>query len=442
MGLRGGRRSGLENEGEIGMKRIEEALRRADGVTEYKIVSTKVQSYELFWVHERLETVRRTDTTQMSVTVYARHDDCLGSSRFAVNAGMDDEALQNKIKLAVRQARLSKDKAYELPAAGVEEKIVPGNVGDMDPVALGAEVADTILGAAQDTGAQINALEIFVNRTVIRVKNSRGLDKTQTVNTVSYEAIPTCDSAGLSTELYEYVQVADWDKKTAAQKMRSRLQDVVARSKAQHVAVPPCAVVLNGAQLQELVGELIGTELDYAAVSLGRNVHEPGYDYQQGGNGDRLTVTVRGVIDGSAQSRYFDDDGTALVDRCVLQQGKLAALWGSNRYAQYCGGEPTGAVHCFDVQKGTADLNDLDGKVWLHCVDWSGLQVDLYNDYIGGEVRLAYLHEGDKCTPVTGIYVSGKLSELLPDMRLSAELDLVGGWRLPKYTILQGMSVL
>ena len=70
---------------------------------------------------------------------------------------------------------------------------------------------------------------------------------------------------------------------------------------------------------------------------------------------------------------------------------------------------------------GSLDAGDLEAAPYLQVVSMSGLQVDFYNDYIGGEVRLAYYHDGENCRPVTGISISGKLSQVLNTLRLSSE---------------------
>ena len=72
----------------------------------------------------------------------------------------------------------------------------------------------------------------------------------------------------------------------------------------------------------------------------------------------------------------------------------------------------------------------------------SGLQLDLYNDYIGGEIRLAYRHDGEKVTPVTGISMSAKLSDVLGSMRLSEKRDVSGSYEGPVRLLMKGVSVL
>ena len=71
----------------------------------------------------------------------------------------------------------------------------------------------------------------------------------------------------------------------------------------------------------------------------------------------------------------------------------------------------------------------------------SGLQVDAYNDYIGGEVRLAYYNDSNTITPVTGISITGSLSEVLSSIRLAKEVAVHDRYIGPKKAILSGMKI-
>ncbi len=61
---------------------LENLLRANAAVDDYKICSDKTESYELFFVHDKLETTRSTDTTETTVTVYVDHDGFRGDSSF------------------------------------------------------------------------------------------------------------------------------------------------------------------------------------------------------------------------------------------------------------------------------------------------------------------------------------------------------------------------
>ena len=77
----------------------------------------------------------------------------------------------------------------------------------------------------------------------------------------------------------------------------------------------------------------------------------------------------------------------------------------------------------------------------LEVLSMSGLQVDSYNDYIGGEVRLANYNDGNTITPVTGISITGKLSEVLNSIRLSKNIAVHDRYVGPEKAILSGMKI-
>ena len=58
---------------------------------------------------------------------------------------------------------------------------------------------------------------------------------------------------------------------------------------------------------------------------------------------------------------------------------------------------------------------------YLYVVSFSDFSMDSLSGYFGGEIRLAYLSDGEKVTPVTGGSVSGNLLELQKDMAFSTE---------------------
>ncbi|MBQ7306321.1 MAG: hypothetical protein IJW85_08940, partial [Clostridia bacterium] len=104
--------------------------------------------------------------------------------------------------------------------------------------------------------------------------------------------------------------------------------------------------------------------------------------------------------------------------------------------------KPSGSLRCAQVAPGTLPMADMKRQPCLDIVSMSGLQLDLYNDYIGGEIRLAYYFDGEKTVPVTGITMSAKLSEALSSMNLSTETGVSGEYDGPQRMLLKGIAVL
>lgn len=56
-------------------------------------------------------------------------------------------------------------------------------------------------------------------------------------------------------------------------------------------------------------------------------------------------------------------------------------------------------------------------------------------------MRLAYYHDGEKPIPITGVSISGKLSEVLNNIRLSKQTTLRDGYSGPEKAIANQMKI-
>lgn len=423
------------------MMDIRKLLKETDGVDQYQITSTKRESYELFFVHRKLETVRATDTLDMEVTVYVNHEGKLGSSTFAVYPSMTEEEAGEKITAAVNRAKLIFNEPWKLPEAGTFSAELPSNFKDCAPQDLAEKIAGAVFAADDMEGGSINALEVFLYQDTIRVENSQGLDKTQVRRHAMVEAIPTWNEDGTSVELYENVCFTDFDPKTLTVEIAAKLREVRDRQHAEKPETPlTCDVLLRDKELLSLATDL-ARDLNFASAYNHSALHKEGDDLQPGGDCDKLELTMRGRLPGSVRSAFFDADGVELSDRVLISGGKVVGRYGSNRFAQYLGEKPTGDLACVELERGTLREEKLTGP-YLDCVSLSGLQLDLYNDYIGGEIRLAYYHDGEKTRPVTGITMSASLSKVLASLRLSEDVVTANGYHGPMKGLLKDVSIL
>ncbi len=425
------------------MSVIQRLLEQNSELSGWRINETARTSYELFFVHRKLETVRATDTVSTNVTVYVDHDGKKGDSSFAVSTAMTENDIKQKIETAVRRAKLVFNEPYELPEGGEETAELPSNMKDQDPKELGKQIADAVFAADTVPGGSINACEIFLYRDNLRVVNSRGVNKTQQKHWVMIEAIPTFTEKEESVELYEDHRFTDFDPAKVTAEIARRMAEARDRFTAKKPQAPlEINVLLRPHEITDLLSELTG-DLDYGTVYMHANLHKIGDDLQEGGDGDKLTVTMKAQVPGSEESAFFDMDGAAFTDTCVIRDGVAAANYGSSRFGQYLGVEkPTGDLPCIHAEAGTLTQADMKKAPYLECASLSGLQLDLYNDYIGGEIRLAYYFDGEKTVPVTGISMSGKLSAVLASLRLSDRIVTEGAYEGPRYLMLKGMTVL
>lgn len=421
---------------------IEKILKENDTLDGYRIVTQKTESYEVFFVHRKLETVRATDTESTDVTVYVRHDGKLGDSAFTLYASMTEADAAAKVAAAASRALLVSNEPYELPEGGAGEFSLPTNFTDYAMPDLAAAVADAVFAADCLEGGSINATEIFLYKDTVRVRSSRGIDKTQVKYHAMIEAIPTWNEGGESVELYEDHRFTEFDPAAVTAEIGRKMREVRDRQSAVKPQTPMNVdVVLNPHEISSLLRN-ITRNMDYSTVYSHSNLYALGDDLQKDGTGDKLTVTMAGALEGSIHSAAFDGDGLELKPACVIRDGVVSSLFGGSRFAQYLKAEPTGYLNCVSLEPGTLTEDALANMTYLECVSLSGLQVDLRNDYIGGEIRLAYLHEGGRVTPVTGISMSAKVSAVLGSLGLSDTVTVSGTYRGPDKLLMRGVSIL
>ena len=423
------------------MKQIIAQLQANPQVSDYKIHLTKKESYESFFVKGKLETVRCTDTCDKVVTVYVDHDGYKGDSQFFVYPSTTEADLKELIEKAVQKAALLNNKMYQLPANQSGEYAVESNFATYTLSQLAGKIADSVFAANTLANADLNSVEIFVNRLTDTVCNSRGIHKTQVRYNAMVETIPTYNAEAESVELYQQYNFSAFDAETVKQEIAAKLQEVKSRaSAAKPEFAMDCKVVLNKQELGELFGT-ISRELNYGTVYAQAGVFHKGDAIQQAPTGDPITITMAGSVAGNVRSACFDSDGMTLKDMTIVQDGTAVAYYGDNRFGQYLEEMPTGNLRCLCVAPGSVDLQSLTSEPYLEVLSMSGLQVDTFTDYIGGEIRLANYFDGKTITPVTGISITGSLKQVLSSIRLSCDTAVHDGYSGPAKAILQDMKI-
>ena len=423
------------------MKTIIASLENNPRVTDYKINLNAKESYECFYVKGKLETVRCTDTCDKVVTVYVDHDGFKGDSKFYVYASTTEQELAELIEKAVEKASLLNNKMYLLPAEETGEYAVDSNFSGYTLPQLAQVVAQSVFAANTWENADLNSVEVFVNRHTETVINSRGIHKTQIRYSAMVEAIPTYNGERESVELYQQYNFSFFDAEEVKKEISEKLAEVTARAS----AVKPdfgmdCKVILNKKELSELFDTIVD-DLNFSTVYNKSNLFHKGDCIQENPVGDKITITMAGSLPGNIHSACFDSDGMTLTPTKIVEEGKAVAYYGDNRFGQYLEEAPTGNLRCMQVEPGTACEHCLAAAPSLEVLSMSGLQVDLFNDYIGGEIRLAIYRDGEKAIPVTGISITGSLKQVLSSIRLSTEMSVCDGYNGPAKAILQNMKI-
>ena len=420
------------------MKKLMQLLTADERVSDYKIDIHRKESYELFFVKGKLETMRCTDTCDKEVTVYVDHDGARGEAQFFIYPSTTKDEMEKLTRDAVQKALLINNKHFSLPGAETGHFTVESDLSSRPVGELAALISRTVFDANQLPNGSLNSVEVFINKHTEQIINSRGLDKTQVRYDAMVEAIPTYNGSAQSVELYEQYNFGSLDVEALRREISEKMEQVKARyeAKAPESSLS-CPVVLNLQEVSELMRE-IAWDLNYSSVYSKSNLFKKGDAIQKEILGDPISITMAGQIPGCVRSRCFDSDGLSLGSVRLVENGKAVNYFGANRYGQYLDEVPTGALPCLCLDPGSAEMPE--GQ-WLEVISMSGLQVDLYSDYIGGEIRLAYLHSPEGICPITGISISGSVSEALSKIRLSTDTATFGGYSGPKRAILEGLKI-
>jgi hypothetical protein len=170
---------------------IYKLLNENKNIDGWKVNGEVTESYELFFVHEKLETVRATDTESTVVTVYVDHDGKKGLASFKIFASTSEDEAREKIAAAASKAALISNEYYELPADEKLDGEIRSNISDFAPRTIAAKIAEAVFSADTLGMGSINALEVFINKYTVTVRNSRGIDKREIKYSAMLEAIPT-----------------------------------------------------------------------------------------------------------------------------------------------------------------------------------------------------------------------------------------------------------
>lgn len=420
---------------------LEKLINENKDVTGYRISTIKEESFQLFFVHKSLETVRNNDTKSVYVTIYVAHDDFMGESEFRVYQAYTEDEIREKIASAVSKAKLINNEKFDLVGKEVANYESDSNFEEYSLEELAKLTSEAVYKADSYKDGSINALEIFITKIKRNIVNSNGLNKTEVKYDAMVEAIPTWNGKRESVELYEQYHFNEFDAEKITAEIDDKMKAVHARYDATKIDnINGVNVLLRPEEIGTLLSEFLG-DLNYSSVYFKSNKNSIGSNLQEGANGDLLNVSMVARVKGAVDSSYFDYNGTTLKDVNLIENGIVKANWGNNKFAQYLNTEPTGSLKIAKLEGGNKTIDELKKEPYLEVVSMSGIQVDLLSDYIGGEIRLGYYYDGNSVRPVTGISISGSLNAVLNDMYLSKECDQSGAYFGPKIAMFKGFNI-
>ena len=414
----------------------------------WQITETETRGWEFYFIRHALDQNRVRTTCEREIQVFRKLEEAgelfLGSATAVVPPGLSRAELEKTVGDLCYQATLVKNPYYELvsPAAGNGE--VYGEAPDVPAIAR--DFLEAMRQVPETATEDINSYELFIDDVTRRILNSRGVDVTTRYPASAAEVIVNARDGAHEIELYRMIKSGTCDREA----LQARITEALgfARDK---------LVVENTPHLKKSA-VVFSTE---AAVSLYRFFLEQssgGFRYQklcdwelgkpiaENVTGDRVTLRALAALPGSAANYAWDEEGSPIRERVLIQDHVLRERWGSRQFASYLGPDEMGTeassiVHNFQVTGGTSSEEELRQGDHLEGLEFSAFYCDPMTGDFLGEIRLGYARSGGETKIVSGGSVSGNMKECLRSMRMSRETCQYNTAVIPKVTRLENVNV-
>ncbi len=407
----------------------------------WEISDVRTSGREFYFIRHRLDQCRAKDVRHVRVWVYMpAGEGMIGSASGEVYVTATDGEIRETLSALCRQAALAPNREWKLNPKRVEHEI-KRSFEAVDPDALGRQFIRVFDSLPETDTEDLNSYEIFADAVTRRFVNSEGIDFTETYPQSRVEAVINARDGKKEIELYRYYESGGCGEAELSRDLTKVME--FGRDRLRAVPTPKLNkidVVFSTADAKEIYNYFID-RLDPAMIVRRLSPWQKGKPIFENITGDAVTLRAIKTLPGSSECRLFDREGAPVRDELMMEKGVPRCFLGGRMFSCYMGLQNTFEPGNFEVTGGTLTATGIRSGTYLETVEFSDFQVNSLSGDILGEIRLAYLHEGDKTIPVTGGSISGNMNDLVPGMRMSRELARFDNMLIPAATRLPGVTV-
>ncbi len=421
------------------LETVVEILKKS-GVTAWELSAVQEEGWEFYFIRHALDQNRAKKLEEITLKVFQLSEDgaSLGSASAQLPVTASRAEAEKLVADLAYRATLVKNKPYTLrgpaPAEAAEEPAI-------DVPAIARSFLETVRSLPETETEDVNSYELFVSAKTRRFLNSEGVDVTESWPESMLETVVNARDGEREIELYRATYAGGCD----AQALREDLERSMRCGRDRLRAVPTPALgradVLFGskaaAELYRYFADRVNAQMVYRRMSDWELFKPIAEDIR----GDKVTVKAVRELPNSSRNRRYDPEGAPIRDLTLLEESVPVHFVGNRMFSSYLGLEDSFMPTNISVSGGTHSEEELRSGAYLEAVEFSDFQVDALTGDIFGEIRLAYWHDGDTVTPVTGGSLSGSMNDFVKDMRLSAALRQYNSIRIPALTRLAGVTV-
>ncbi len=217
------------------LDRILHALQK-NNIGHYLINEETTESVELFFIRKKLDIRREKKVHDYSLTVYRDFEKdgkkMRGSSAIGIYNGMTAEEIEETIKEAYYAASFVSNAYYELPGGQKEDFLPSASKLSEKTLAENAKIMTEAL-FAEDTKEDVylNSAEIFLEKSIVHILNSEGVDASYSKFTAKGEFVAQCPTPQ-DVETYQSFYYDEPDTEALKAKVKYTLETTKARAAA------------------------------------------------------------------------------------------------------------------------------------------------------------------------------------------------------------------
>ncbi len=415
------------------------ALLKESGVHAWEINDVKTRGWEFYFIRHALDQHRAKELEHIQIRVFQLVEDgaFLGSASAELPPTASEAEAKKLIDDLAYRATLVKNKPYTLnpprPGQPMEAPV--------DLSAIAGDFLRAVRSLPETVGEDVNSYEIFVNDKLRRFLNSEGVDITERYPDSMIEVVVNARRDGHEIELYRNFQSGTCDGEDLKEKLAKAM--AYGRDRLRTRPTPKLEkadVLFSGADACEIYSFFV--ERCNAGMIVRRmSDWTPGKPISEELRGDKVSVFARRELPNSSKNRGYDSEGAPIRDAVILREGVPQEILGDRMFSSYMGLENSFMPSNIEVTGGSCSEEELRKAPYLEAVEFSDFQVDSLTGDIFGEIRLAYWHDGETVTPVSGGSLSGSMFDFMKDMRMSKAQTQYDEMRIPSLTLLKGVTV-
>lgn len=411
-------------------------------VSDYRIVEKKTVSHQAFFVKQKLDQHRISDTTHTELTVYMDSEKdgkkFRGSAGKEIFRGESAEDIRKDIEGLKYNATLAVAPYYEL----VKEEKHSEARKEYDLESLLKTVVDAVQNVKDTATESINSYEIFVNEYYYHIVNSQGVDISFNTMNEEVEIIINSLDGSHEIELYHDVEFAGKPLNEITEGILEVFKQANDRTQAVPTKKMLNATVLLSCEDNEEFFSYFLTKANTNAVFNRMSQVKIGDPTHEGETlGDKVTVELKKELPFSSRNLPYSMDGNKARDLTIVEDGVYKSYFGDQKTAYYLGVEDAVPAFNIEVRGGTKTVEEMKKEPYLEIVTTSGFQMNPMTGSFGGEIRLGYYFDGEKTVPVTGGSITVNMNKVLGNMYMSKETKQYDNIVLPKTIQLFNVAV-